>query len=179
MKSRSREKTRSPPRTGGHSVGAYCGLFAPSRITRSARRKRDKEDEEEVTEEGMVSMAGERAQAAFAVERGRRGKWVSSCLRATWLRLMTKCESTRPGINGGGMTENGTREDWAKGIMARRKNGRIKAREKETGERAASELDSINRSSDEINVLITGLGSHTRSRDTFATGRPLAYDRSV
>lgn len=61
-KSRSREKTRSPPRTGGHSVGAYCGLFAPSRITRSARRKRDKEDEEEVTEEGMVSMAGERAK---------------------------------------------------------------------------------------------------------------------
>lgn len=94
---------------------------------------------------------------------------------------MTKCESTRLGINGGGMTENGTREDWAKGIMARRKNERIKAREREreTGERAASELDSINRSSDEINVLITGLGSHTRSRDTFATGRSLACDRSV
>ena len=35
-------------------------------------------------------------------------------------------------------------------------------------------IDSINRSSDEINVLITSLGSHT----PFATGRSLAYDHT-
>lgn len=45
--------------------------------------------------------------------------------------------------------------------MARRERENKSEKEKH----AASELDSINRSSDKINVLITGLSS----RDTFAT----------
>lgn len=71
------------------------------------------------------------------------------------------------------MTENGTRRDWARGIMARREWENEEWRRKTEEHAASANIDSINRSSDEINVLITSLGfAHPVCNGTIISLRP-------